>query len=147
MTRPPRPPESPPPEPSASLAPRVQKEPNIELPAVETDAATRAKQEEFIDRVYRPYEGMVHMYVGLSVDDASKVKDRAQEVFLNAWKYDLVTRCGGEAGCIKANLLTIASNCVTDQYRRERRDKKRNDRYALEMDNAFQQPSDYVIKS
>ena len=142
------PPESSPLWPSVPLeSPSVRKESEIELSAEEVDARTRARQEEFIERVFRPHERMVRMCVGMRVK-AARVKDLVQDVFLKAWRRDVVTRCGGDDRRIEAYLRQMARNCVNDSNRSEHRDDEGAARYSLSLQteaNDRERPSEYAI--
>ena len=142
------PPESSPLWPSVPLAPpSVQNESEIELSAEEVDARTSARQEEFTERVFRPHERMVRMCVRMRVK-AAEVRDLVQDVFLKAWRRDVVAWCGGDDRRIEAYLREMARNCTTDKNRSWRRDDEGAARYALSLQtetNKSEQPSEYAV--
>src|SRR5205823_5530347 len=70
------------------------------------------------------------------------------DVFLKAWRRDVVAWCGGDDRRIEAYLREMARNCTTDKNRSERRDDEGAARYALALQtetNNREQPSDYAI--
>ncbi|HEY2374691.1 MAG TPA: sigma-70 family RNA polymerase sigma factor [Gemmatimonadaceae bacterium] len=100
--------------------------------AQEGYARRAAREKEFVERVVIHSERLL-AYARWELQSEADAEETVQDVMDQAWKIDVVAKCGGDDRRIKAYMLTAIRNRVKNEFRR--RDRAR----ALEIKvTAFQ---------